>query len=249
MLCNGDNPILQITGVEYIRCEAGTYDVEPRGYSALSFRISGSTTFISGGNKYSVTANDVLYLPQNMAYTAEYEETEMITIHFITANDDSKMEVYSFKNSEAVYKKFLQAQMLWKSKEPGFNVYTTSLFYSILGAIQESETKANMPKYFLKAISYINSNYKDNSISVDGICAEVGIGATMFRQLFQKHYNKAPTEYITDLRLEYARNLISGGMSIKNAAYESGFNDPKYFARVVKKRFGCTPRELKGYGK
>ncbi|MBQ3099216.1 MAG: AraC family transcriptional regulator [Kiritimatiellae bacterium] len=38
-------------------------------------------------------------------------------------------------------------------------------------------------------------------------------------------------------------------MPIETAAYESGFNDPKYFARVVKSRFGCTPRALKAYGK
>ena len=28
-----------------------------------------------------------------------------------------------------------------------------------------------------------------------------------------------------------------------------GFNDPEYFARVIKQQFGCTPRELKTYGK
>ena len=81
------------------------------------------------------------------------------------------------------------------------------------------------------------------------VCAETGISATLFRKLFKKHYQKTPTEYITSLRLEYARNLISSGMAIKNAAYESGFNDPKYFARVVKKCLNCTPRDLKDYGR
>ena len=56
-------------------------------------------------------------------------------------------------------------------------------------------------------------------------------------------------EYITKSRLESARNLISCGVPIAQAAEQSGFNDPKYFARVVKKHFGCTPREFKTYGK
>ena len=71
----------------------------------------------------------------------------------------------------------------------------------------------------------------------------------MLRRLFKKYYDKTTIEYITSLRLEYARNLISNGMSIENAASESGFNDSKYFARVVKKQFGCSPREFKAYGK
>lgn len=249
MLCNGDNPILRIVGVEHMRWNGGTFKVAPRKYSALAFRISGSATINCGGNEYYINTNDILYLPQNMGYTANYTDTEMIVVHFVTMRDDSEIELYTFQNGEQIYKLLLRALALWENKEPGFDVYAMAQFYTVLGTILEKETKTNLPQYFLKAISFINTNYKNNNISVDMICAEYGIGATTFRQLFKKHYQKTPTEYITDLRLEYARNLISGGVPIENAAYESGFNDPKYFARVVKKRFGCTPRAFKVYGK
>ena len=95
----------------------------------------------------------------------------------------------------------------------------------------------------------INANYKDSTLSIDKVCKKAGISATVFRQQFKKYYQKTPIEYITELRLEYARNLISRGTSIENAAFESGFNDSKYFARIVKKHFGCTPRQLRTYGK
>ncbi|MBQ7045282.1 MAG: helix-turn-helix transcriptional regulator [Clostridia bacterium] len=249
MLCNGGNPILEITGVEHMRWKGGTFNVSCRNYSALAFRINGNAIIQSNGNEYNIKTNDILYLPQNMGYTAKYTDTEMLVIHFVTARDDKELEVYSFQNSEQIYKLFLQAHLLWKNKEAGYVVYTMSLLYSILGTILEKETKINLPPYFLKAISYINSNYKNSDLNADTICAEAGIGATAFRQLFKNHYQKTPVEYITDLRLEYARNLISSGMPIENVAYESGFNDPKYFARVVKKRLNCTPRDLKNYGR
>ena len=44
-------------------------------------------------------------------------------------------------------------------------------------------------------------------------------------------------------------DIISCGENIESAAEKSGFNDPKYFSRVVKKHFKCTPRELKLYGR
>lgn len=249
MLCNGDNPILQIVGVEHMNWKGDTFKVEPREYSALAFRINGSANIIGGGREYFVNTGDILYLPQNMGYIADYTDTEIIVIHFITLRDDSEIELYKIENGEQIYKLFLQALSLWKNKEPGFTVHTLSLLYSVLGNILEKEVETNLPPHFLKAVSFINSNYKDNSISVKMICIQSGISATAFRQLFKKHYEKTPTEYITDLRLEYARNLISGGATIENAAFDSGFNDPKYFARVVKKRFGCTPRTFKNYGK
>lgn len=249
MLYNGDNPIIQIVSVERIRWDGGIFEVAPRKFSALSLRIGGSTTVYAKGKEYFINTNDILYLPQNMAYKAEYTDTEMIVIHFVTARDDDEIEVYSFHNSEQIYKLFLRMLSLWESKEPGYMVYTMAQMYTVLGTILEKETKAKLPVYFLNAISYINSNYKDSTLSINAVCINAGIGTTAFRQLFRKHYQKTPIEYITELRLEYARNLISSGTSVENAAYESGFNDPKYFARVVKKYFGHAPRELKTYGK
>ena len=102
---------------------------------------------------------------------------------------------------------------------------------------------------FIFSYMNINLNFTSSEISVEDICKSSGISATSLRSLFNRHYKKTPTEYITDLRLERARNLIACGISVENAALDSGFNDPKYFARVVKNNFGCTPRELKTYGK
>ena len=249
MLYDGNNPVLRIVGVEHLCWRGGVFDVRPRAYSALAFRISGNATITSGGKAHHIHANDILYMPQNMAYTAEYTDTEMLVIHFVTSQNDRELEVYSFQNVEQVYKLFLTARTLWENKEPGFSIYVLSQLYMILGVILEKSTKTKQPQYFLDAISFINSNYRNSALNMDMICTEAGISATVFRQLFKKYYEKTPTEYITSLRLEYARSLLSNGASVESATYESGFNDPKYFARVVKKHFGSTPRELQNYGK
>lgn len=249
MLHDGNNPVLQIVGVEHMCWRGGVFDVKPREYSALAFRISGNATITSGGKEHHIHSNDILYMPQNIAYTAEYTDTEMLVIHFVTLQNDRELKVYSFQNVEQVYKLFLTAHTLWKNKEPGFSIYVLSQLYMILGVILEKSTKTNQPQYFLDAISFINSNYRNSALNMDMICTEAGISATVFRQLFKKYYEKTPTEYITSLRLEYARSLLSSGASVESATYESGFNDPKYFARVVKKHFGSTPRELQNYGK
>jgi AraC-like DNA-binding protein len=191
---------------------------------------------------------DILYLPQDLGYTAAYTDTEMLVIHFLTRRSDKHIEVYPIQDSGRIYKLFLRAYALWQNKEPGYQVYAMSQLYDILGTILETQTKTNLPPHFLQAVSYINANYR-SSLTVQSICENAGIGATMFRQLFKQHYHKTPVAYITELRLECARSLIAGGMPIEQASMESGFNDAKYFARVVKKYFDCTPRDLKNYGK
>lgn len=248
MLYHGENPILKITAVELLRWGAGVFAVPPREYASLTFRIRGEATVAYGADACFVNPGEVLYLPQGLGYTATYTDTELVTINFVTDGLDPRPEVYSLQNVEKLYALFLQAHALWERKGPASPVQVMSALYKILGAICENETSANLPPHFLKAVSYINANFA-RDISIGTVCEEAGIGATAFRLLFKQYYQKTPVEYITQLRLEYARNLIAGGMPIEQAALESGFHDAKYFARTVKKHFGCTPRGLKNYGK
>ncbi|MEE1187346.1 MAG: helix-turn-helix transcriptional regulator [Acutalibacteraceae bacterium] len=249
MFLYGANPIISVIGVEHLHWESGTFDISPRNYSALAFRIKGDAEITVKNTKYVAGPNSVLYLPQNLEYKANYTDTELIVIHFITKNDDLIPEVYSAENIEDIYKLFLQARISWKYKNYGFTLKIMSTLYSILEKILENKAKMYMPLNFVNAVSDIVSNFKSSDISVSLICKNTGICETSFRALFKKYYAKTPIEFITDLRIDNAKNLISNGISVETAAYESGFNDPKYFARIVKKKLNCTPRELKYFGK
>ncbi len=249
MICECKNPIVQIVGVEHMVWKGDSFQIDPRDYSSLAFRISGTATITVGGKQYFVNENDILYLPQNTSYSAKYSDTEMLVIHFETLVNDHLPEVYSCANTEQIYKAFLSAHIMWKEKKPGCNAYVQSQLYYVFGKLFESDVITQVPAVFLNAISYINARFTDNNLTIDEICSKAGIGTTNLRKMFQKNYGKAPIEYITQLRLEHARNLIACGVSIEQAAEKSGFNDSKYFARVVKKHFFCTPRELKTYGK
>ena len=249
MFYSGENPILRVEGVEHMVWKEGTFAVAPRDYSALAFRIRGSARIDCGTACYSVLSSDILYLPQGLAYTASYSDTEILVIHFITGVTDRQPEIYTLDDSGDVYKLFLKACQLWEEKEPGYHVYVLSVLYRILGTLLERETKSSLPPHFLGAVARINGAYTDSALNIASVCKAAGIGQTSFRQLFRQVYGKSPMDYVLDLRLDKARNLIAGGALVETAALESGFNDPKYFARVVKKRFGCTPRSLRTFGK
>lgn len=249
MLCNCKNPILQLVGVEQVGWKAGFFEIAPRDYGALTFRIKGTAKIKVDNKTYLVGENEVLYLPQGVAYTADYDDNEILAIHFKTRDADRAAEVYSLANSEEVCRAFLRAYGFWKDKQPGYEANVMAQLYAILGKLCNNAITDKMPEHFTNAIAYINANYKNSALSAELICKNALISATTLRALFQKYYQKTPTEYITQLRLEYARSLICCGAPIEQAAEQSGFNDPKYFARVVKKHLLCTPRELRSYGK
>ncbi|MBQ1256926.1 MAG: helix-turn-helix domain-containing protein [Clostridia bacterium] len=249
MICNCNNPILSLVGVELVHWKASFFEIAPREYAALTFRVKGTASIKVDNKTYSVHENEVLYLPQGVAYTAEYDDNEILAIHFKTQSDDKEAEIYSLANSEEIHQAFLKAHEIWKNKEPGYEANVLSHLYWVFAKLCGNTLSEKLPPHFTKALSYINLHYKDSALCAGNICKNAGISQTTLRTLFKKYYQKTPTEYITQLRIEYARSLISCGTPIEQAAEKSGFNDSKYFARVVKKHLHCTPRELKSYGK
>ena len=54
---------------------------------------------------------------------------------------------------------------------------------------------------------------------------------------------KTPMEFIRIIRLKRAAQLLEKGMHVSEAAYETGFNNPKYFTRYFKELFQRLPSE------
>ena len=249
MLIHPDNPILHIDGIGHLQWKKGDFSVRPRRYSALAYRIRGDAEISSGEENLSVQSGDVLFLPQNTGYAARYTDTEMIVFHFLTAKDGELPQKIRPQNPEEIFQLFRQALSVWEKKKPGYEMFSASLLYRIFGLLLESEYENDLPPHFLAAVSLLNSRFRQTSLSIREICRETGISETVFRELFRKTYRKTPVAYLTKLRLDAARELISSGISVEEAALSCGFSDPKYFARVVKKTDGCTPRDWKIYGR
>ena len=66
------------------------------------------------------------------------------------------------------------------------------------------------------------------------------------RRLFKEHTGKSPGAFVKDLRMTTAaRRLLVTNQRISAIAYELGFDDPNYFARIFKSVFGVSPQEYR----
>lgn len=71
------------------------------------------------------------------------------------------------------------------------------------------------------------------------------VSETYFRKLFKKLYSVSPKQYIINLKLETAAQLLQSQLySVNEACDKSGFADPKYFTRLFKSRYGCSHKEF-----
>lgn len=96
-----------------------------------------------------------------------------------------------------------------------------------------------------KAKTYINENFKKD-ISLDLVSREVDISPYYFSKLFKQETGNNFIEYLTEVRLRNARELLKHSQySIKEICSESGYSDPNYFSRIFKKYEGVTPSEFR----
>ena len=96
-----------------------------------------------------------------------------------------------------------------------------------------------------KAKLFIEENY-NKDISLDDVSRIVDISPYYFSKLFKEETGENFIEYLTNLRIEKAKDLLMhSGMNIKNICADTGYSDPNYFSRIFKKQVGVTPTEYR----
>lgn len=94
-----------------------------------------------------------------------------------------------------------------------------------------------------KIINYIELKI-DEPISLFDLCDEFSISRSGIQKLFKNNLNKAPKQYINEVKLKRACILITEGKyTISQIALMLGFNSIHYFSRKFHKHFDITPSE------
>lgn len=95
------------------------------------------------------------------------------------------------------------------------------------------------------AMRYISANY-ENHISVKDICDAVGYSKSTVLAAFRKEYSLTVNAYLTNLRLEQAKKMLSGGeFTVYEIATRCGFSDQSYFSKVFSRKYGVTPTDYR----
>lgn len=93
-------------------------------------------------------------------------------------------------------------------------------------------------------INYIDEHYKE-TLSLAGVAAEFNYSPAHLSRLFKEHIGYNFYEYLQDVRLMNAIELLKKSENILmiDCAMESGFPNVKSFISTFKKEYNCTPSE------
>jgi AraC-like DNA-binding protein len=92
----------------------------------------------------------------------------------------------------------------------------------------------------------IESQIGRSDLSVQSVAARHGLKVRSVQRLFEQS-GSTFTQFVMERRLSAARDALATRLylPIQAIIYDLGFNDVSYFNRVFRRRFGCTPSDVR----
>ncbi len=104
---------------------------------------------------------------------------------------------------------------------------------------------SEMPEGLEYSVFYMNNNYM-HPLTLDDLADSVGISKYQFIRAFRKYVGFTPQEYLIQLRLKKATELLaSTDIPANKIGYIVGIENTAYFYRLFKNRIGKTPKEYR----
>lgn len=131
-----------------------------------------------------------------------------------------------------------------KNLEFLLDLYAQELVYNLIqmkGAHQILNFEYNNPVY--KAVKYMLENCT-SSLSIKQISSDLNMSEANFSQYFKKITGVTPKEYLTNLKLSKAKDLIKH-TSVTDVAFDLGYENISHFISLFKSKYGVTPKQYK----
>lgn len=239
----GNITVTEIISAVTVYSKKGRLDeIKNRAHFGISLCIDGQITYIQNGKEYISEKGCAVILPKNGTYYIKRNKTgafPVINFECADALTDTVCVIPIEDAEELImdYEK-LKGELCFD----GNRAKAFSVFYGMLYKIGREV----IPRELAPAIRMIKSSYSDPALTNESLASECKISEVYFRKLFKEHFGISAKQYVIDVRLERARQLLTeGSISLAQISEACGFTNQYHFSRIFKERIGLTPSEYR----
>ncbi|MCH1978147.1 AraC family transcriptional regulator [Lawsonibacter sp. OA9] len=219
----------------------------------LIFRIlEGSLNFEYENSRFTAFPGDIIYLDSNIPN--HYWASGKVRFQYFHFNGPLAKSFYELLHTQQGIcftgkseSAFLFNSILKEMAQPNASDQKLSLLmYNLIAGLAIPSSKyAN--ENILRAQQYINDNFY-KPITVDDIADYASLSRYHFSRIFKKDTGFSPHQYLINVRLRHARELLSSdSASLDTIAMTCGFSSTSHFISVFKKETGVTPVMFKKF--
>ena len=235
---------------------------EGRNDYQLLYIAHGKGHFFFNGKETIVTkGNMILFRPgePQVYYYYSVDKTEVYWVHFTGSEVERYLDHYELPNDKNVfftgispdyqwlYNQIIQELQLKRANyEELLRILLRHILLMINRFIKEDHTQGSDTfNEIERATHYFNENY-NKDISIEQYAEEHLMSKNWFINCFKKIMKVTPMQYILQLRISTAKNLLeSSTKNISEIADAIGYDNPLYFSRLFTKYVGVSPKEYR----
>lgn len=239
-------------------------------YNTIAYTLRGKKTYHHGGKSFTTTEGSCIFA-QPMAYTEEmYEFAGWETISFSFKDDflrsvlndyreylslnvmDSPTgnRMLSLLNANETSIAFFRTMIRYfedyhKLPEKLLEMKFRELLYNLLADPVNKEflsyAYSVSDQYHVPIWQVMESNYMYN-LTIPEFAKLADRSLSTFKREFKAYYNMAPSKWLATRRLELAKNRLTASQkTIREIAFDCGFENASHFSRVFKQVYGVSP--------
>ena len=209
--------------------------------------------------EYQAKPGDWFFIPAGVVHTYHnYPNKPMAKfwMHFDLSPSNAIFNEFTFchcinvKNNEKIFNLFEEFVKICDSTEFSDILRVKSIILDLLAKylkLTNNEKQITVydekNKNLQNVISFINENYREN-LSTEQLAKICYLHPTHFIRAFKQKMAQTPQQYIVDIRMEKAKQLLDkSDKPISMIAEEVGYYDPTHFCKVFKRYYSITPMQ------
>lgn len=212
----------------------------------IMYILNGRGKFIFENEYLTAEKGDIMVFKPMEVYNLISEgddEWEFCVIAFTAQNDISFFQYPTISKGNAQIREyFMNAEKIWMHKTIAYELYLKGIlniiFYNIIVQTQQYPKSC---KFIDDTISYMKENMH-KKITVTELAKLACYSNSYYNKAFVNLMGISPIKYLTNLRVEKAKELLNTGMlSISEVSQQCGFDNLYYFSNAFKKNTGKRP--------
>lgn len=221
-------------------------DYVNRPMHGLIYKIGATSAYRFGDERFIHHNGEFIFIPKGASYHVEKLNDDGSRYIAINFDADIKGAPFIYKYSGNTDLKLLPH--LWLMGSTSDKCRCLSVFYDILASLTVSEEKREQKKadMIAPASEYLKKHIFEHALNTEKLHRLCGISDVYFRKIFKSIYGVSPRKFIIEKRLTQARSIIESGDydSIASVAFAVGYDDPLYFSREFKNKYGISPSSI-----
>ena len=234
-------------------------------YLELFYFESGAGIFECRDKQYPIKANDFLAVDSKQLHVQYSEKQNVPLVYYCIAVDNLHLSgrnvncltnrgffLHSFENkNNLIYRNILRLLDELRERRFSYAIKVNAIFCELLTDTVRmvpqsdfegiSERTLNNYNFLNKVKNYIFEHYAED-LTLDDLAKISYMNKSYFLHQFKKLFNISPMRYLTLVRIEQSKLLLSStDHSITQISSMVGINNPVYFTEIFTKVIGIPP--------